>query len=398
MDQNTPKMTLMGGSLLWFGAAISIAEILTGVLLAPLGFSLGLVAIVLGHLIGGLLLYACGIIGAKHNMNAMESTALSFGRFGSVFFSVLNVLQLVGWTAVMIFNGASAMGSVANGPLGISGNVLWCGIIGALIILWMVAGLKHVGKLNLFAVSALFLLCIVLGVVVFQGSFSHVPSQAMSFGLALELSIAMPISWLPLIADYTKHSDKPKQLVSVSTISYTLGSCTMYAIGLGAAIFAGATDIVQILSSAGLGFAAILIVLLSTITTTYLDVFSVGESTVNIFPRWNSKIIGIVACVMGTLIAAFTPITTYENFLYLIGSVFVPMATILIVDQLVLKHTAHGHKLNLTNALLWAAGFSLYRIFLAIDTPLGSTVPVVLLLAVLCILTNLIKKAVTKHV
>ena len=398
MENKSQKMSLLSGSLLWFGAAVSIAEILTGVLLAPLGFSTGLLAIIIGHIIGCLLLYACGLIGAKTGKSAMESVSLSFGRYGSVFFSVLNVLQLVGWTAVMIINGAGALGSVVNSSLGMAGNALWCGVIGLLIIVWILAGLKNVGKLNIIAVGALFLLTILLGIVVFKGDFAYNAAETMSFGLALELSIAMPISWLPLIADYTKDSEKPMRFTLFSTLFYFIGSCTMYTIGLGAAIFTGSSDIVQILSSAGLGLAATLIVLLSTVTTTFLDVYSAGESAVNIVPKWNSKHIGILACLIGTVIAAFMPITKYEDFLYLIGSVFVPMATILVVDFFFLKQRSNGQKLNLTNALLWCAGFITYRIFLNIDTPLGSTIPVIIIIAILCILTNYIKKAVTKHV
>ena len=88
------KMSTVGASLLWFGAAVSIAEIITGALLAPLGLARGTVAILLGHLIGCLLFYFVGRIGAESGRGAMESTTITFGRRGSVFFSVLNVLQL----------------------------------------------------------------------------------------------------------------------------------------------------------------------------------------------------------------------------------------------------------------------------------------------------------------
>ncbi|WP_202970466.1 cytosine permease [Sulfurospirillum diekertiae] len=95
------KTTLSGFGLftLWFGAAVSMAEIFTGGLLAPLGFSEGLKAILLGHLIGGLILILGGYIGAKSKLPAIMSTRISFGRYGSYLFSLLNVLQLIGWTA-----------------------------------------------------------------------------------------------------------------------------------------------------------------------------------------------------------------------------------------------------------------------------------------------------------
>ncbi len=397
MSEN--KMSSLSGSLLWLGAAISIAEILTGALLAPLGFGIGIMAILAGHLIGCILFYFAGLIGAERKVPAMESVGFSFGRYGSVFFSVLNILQLVGWTAVMIISGARAFGSVANKSTGFSNDLLWCVLIGLLIIVWIAVGLKNLGKINIIAVGGLFILTVVLGVVVFKGGQSAEISGVMSFGLALELSIAMPISWLPLISDYTRHTDRPVRFTLSSTAGYFFGSCFMYSIGLGAAIFAGSSDIVQIMMEAGLGIAAMIIVIFATVTTTFLDVYSVGESMLNIYKKLDSKLTAIVTCIIGTLIAMFTPIEEYENFLYLIGSVFVPMAVILITDYFILKKRSNTKKIDLLNTCLWVVGFILYRIFLGMDTIIGSTIPVVIIIMLLDIAINrIIKRMVRKNV
>jgi len=130
MQEN--KMSNFSASLLWFGAAISIAEIMTGALLAPLGFGKGLLAIVLGHVIGGILFFFVGLMGAQSGMGAMEGTSITFGRYGSIFFSVLNLLQLLGWTAVMIRTGADAM----QGVMGSERSTVWCLVIGGFILLW----------------------------------------------------------------------------------------------------------------------------------------------------------------------------------------------------------------------------------------------------------------------
>jgi len=383
------KLSFLSGSLLWFGAAISIAEIMTGASLASLGFGKGMLAIILGHLIGCTLFYYAGLIGAKSKLSAMESVGLSFGRYGSVFFSLINVLQLVGWTAVMIITGANAVGMVVNDKVGISSNLIWCILIGGLNIIWIEIGLKNIGKVNNIAVFALLILTVILGIMVFHGGTPTKVDNVISFGLALELSIAMPISWLPLISDYTKHTDKPVGFTLISTVSYFIGSSFMYAIGLGAAYYLGNSDVVQILVGAGLGVAALLIILLSTITTSYLDVFSASESVHNIYSKWDKKIVGIVVCLVGTVIAMFTPIEQYQNFLYLIGSFFVPMATILITDYFVLRKRENTNKQSYINAVLFIIGFVIYRVFLGIDTILGSTIPVILIVFVLSIIVNL---------
>ena len=122
---------LFENGLIWFGAGVSIAEILTGTYLAPLGMEKGLLAIIVGHIIGCLMLFLAGVIGGKVRKSAMETVKMSFGQKGSILFAVLNVLQLVGWTAIMIYDGALAADGVMN-----TGRWVWCLVIGALIILW----------------------------------------------------------------------------------------------------------------------------------------------------------------------------------------------------------------------------------------------------------------------
>lgn len=383
------KTSLTGNGLLWFGAAVSLAEILAGTLLAPLGFARGLLAILLGHAIGCALLYCAGYIGAVRNKSAMESAGISFGRKGSYLFSVLNVLQLVGWTAVMIISGAKALGVIANPALHIDGTVLWCVLIGATILAWVAVGIKRLDKVNVFAVGALFVLTILLSSIVFRNSTSTATaSGTMSFGAAMELSVAMPLSWLPLISDYTRNAQKPKAATLVSVLAYFAGSSWMYAIGLGAAIFTAGTDIAGILLGAGLGIAGLLIVVLSNVTTTFLDAYSAGVSFKNIAAKSGEKRVAIVVCIVGTVVAIFTPVEQYVNFLYLIGSVFAPMIAILFTDFFILKTDHSGESFNLVNLLLWAAGFALYRFFLTFDTALGSTLPVMVIICALSILVN----------
>ena len=102
------KTSLFENALIWFGAGVSIAEILTGTYLAPLGLKNGILAIVAGHVIGCILLFLAGVIGGKMRLSAMDSTKMSFGQKGCLLFAALNVLQLVGWTAIMIYDGALA--------------------------------------------------------------------------------------------------------------------------------------------------------------------------------------------------------------------------------------------------------------------------------------------------
>ena len=378
------KTTVFENGLIWFGAGVSLAEILTGTYFAPLGFRQGLLAILLGHVIGCGMLYLAGLIGGRTEKGAMETVAMSFGRKGCVFFASLNVLQLVGWTAIMIYDGALA----ANGVLTV-GAWLWSLIIGALIVVWILIGLQNLGKLNMIAMTALFILTVVLSIVIFRGEHQAFASdESMSFGAAVELSVAMPLSWLPLISDYTRSAQKPRAATAVSAVVYGFVSCWMYAIGMGAAIFAGEYDIAQIILKFGLGMAGLLIIVLSTVTTTFMDAFSAGVSSESISLKLNGKWVAVGAAAIGTIGAILFPMDDITDFLYLIGSVFAPMIAIQIADFFLLRLDWSTETVRIRNLVIWAIGFALSRVLMNVDLPVGSTLPDMVITATICLLAH----------
>ena len=391
----------MSQALLWFGAAVSLAEILTGTFIAPLGLVKGLTAIVSGHVIGCVILYFAGLIGAKSELPAIESTKISFGKYGAYLFSVINIVQLVGWTGVMIINGAKAFDVVTLSIFRYQNEVLWCFLTALFICIWVVAGFKNLSKINLFAVGSLFIFSIVLGYIVyFSGSSGSVEiSDTVSFGAAMELSVVMPLSWLPLIADYTRNVRNKRAGTLYSAGAYFLGSTLMYAIGLGAALYAGTTDISIILLAAGLPAIALIIVLFSTVTTAFLDVYSASVSF-SVLKRSNEKVVSILACLMGLAIAIIVPTSRYEGFLYLIGTAFAPLFAITLTDYFILKKTKPlENAINLRNATLWVIGVVLYRVMMNVDTLLGSTLPTMILLSLVCIVTDkIVKRKKNEHV
>ncbi len=112
------KNLFFDNGLIWFGAGVSLAEILTGTYFSTLGFGKGFAAIIVGHVIGCVLLFLAGVIGGKSRLSAMETVKSSFGNKGGLFFALLNVLQLVGWTAIMIYDGALAAGGIFSSDTG----------------------------------------------------------------------------------------------------------------------------------------------------------------------------------------------------------------------------------------------------------------------------------------
>ena len=382
---NEKRTGLFENGLIWFGAGVSIAEILTGTYLAPLGMGKGLAAILIGHIIGCLMLFLAGVIGGKSRLSAMETVKSSFGNKGGQFFAILNVLQLVGWTAIMIYDGALAVDGIVS-----TGRWLWCLIIGALIVVWILIGITNLGKINTAAMVLLFILTLVLcKVIFFDGNvIQSTADDSLSFGAAVELAVAMPLSWLPLISDYTREAEKPVKATAVSAIVYGTVSCWMYVIGMGAALFTGESDIAQILLKAGLSIAGLLIIVFSTVTTTFLDAYSAGISSESIFSKIKGKYAAIVVTIIGTVGAILFPMDDITDFLYLIGSVFAPMIAIQIADFFLLHRDRRKNAFDWRNLIIWVIGFVLYRLLMRVDLPVGNTLPDMVITIVICVIVG----------
>jgi len=374
---------------LWFGAAVSIAEIFAGGILAPLGFTNGLSAILVGHLVGVGMLVLCGIIGSRERISAIESTRTSFGSYGVYLFSLLNVLQLVGWTAIMILSAAKSANEVTKVLWQKDQLVLWQLAIGGLIALWIALG-REGGwkKANMAAVILLIVLTLTLSGLVFKniGSLSQIPATGeMPFSAGLELSVAMPLSWLPLIADYTRYAKSTKSSAWGSGLGYFIGSCWMYIIGLGVALTAGTADPASLMVAANLGMAALGIIILATVTTTFMDAYSAGVSFTSLCPGLNEKYIALLMTVIGTILALIADMEQYESFLLAIGSVFAPLFAIVLTDYFWLKNRRIRPELkaNLLALAVWAGGVALYYKFLSLELAIGATIPVIVVVSLL---------------
>lgn len=381
------KTSTFQNGLIWFGAGVSIAEILTGTYFAPLGMGKGILAIVIGHVIGCALFFFAGLIGGRTGLSAMETVKMSFGQKGGLLFAFLNVLQLVGWTAIMIYDGAIATNGIFD-----TGAWVWCLVIGVLIVVWILIGITNLGWVNRISMAALFILTLVLCKVIFidgrPGADTSAFGEAMSFGAAVELAVAMPLSWLPLVSDYTREAQKPFAATVASTLTYGLVSCWMYIIGMGAAIYTGEGDIALIMVKAGLGIAALIILILSTVTTTFLDAWSAGISSESLSKKLSGKWVAVVVTVIGTAAAIMFPMDDITDFLYLIGSVFAPMIAVQLADNFILRRSSFEFNFDWANLAVWLVGFGLYRWLMTVDIPVGNTLPDMLITMLLCVLVR----------
>jgi putative hydroxymethylpyrimidine transporter CytX len=380
--------------LLWAGAAVSLAEIWAGGLLVPLGFVSGLLAVILGHLVGNTPLALGGIMGSRLGIPSMVSVRPSLGIRGSYVASLVNVFQLVGWTGVMLWIGGQAAQAVHGFPgLGFRGWVLLGGVV---TTLWALVGRGYWKWLQRFAVSSLIVLCLLMTYAVFvHYGFGRLlelkPKGGMGFMIGLDLVIAMTISWLPLVSDYSRFAQRTAPAFWGTWIGYFLVSSWMYVVGLGAALATNSSTpesmVMELMVGWGLAFPALIIVLFSTFTTTFLDIYSTAVSTLNVWPRLGENK-GIAACgSLGTILALVFPATAYEGFLILVGSVFCPLFGVVLADfflqrggryvpeQLYDRSTYwYWRGFHVWAFVAWGAGCVLYHL-LKESTGLGSSVP-----------------------
>ena len=391
MDNRTGLFT---NAVIWFGVAISVSEIQAGIQIASAS-SIGSVwvPLILGHIIGGILLFSVGLIGARLRVNAMESIKSTFGNYGSKFFAILNVLQLIAWVAVLNAQGAMAL-------MGLNLEIAFpiiCMILAVLVALWVYIGLKRSSKVTTIIMMVLTILLIVLSVKLFTvKSYQPLPAanaSALTFWNIFEISIAMPVSWLPVISDYTKDVKKPVKATAVSAIAYTIASLWMYFIGI-EIVGIGTLDISQAILIAGLGIHGVLILVLSTVTTNFLATNSAGESSKAIFNRLDPKIAGVIVSFLSALLAISGIMNHYISFLYLITSVFAPMAAVLIVSFYC--GNEHNERKDFCwNIFAWFVGFIIYQVSAGLDSVfLGPTLLAVIASSLLSYLWIKFKKSV----
>ena len=382
---------LFSNGVIWFGVAISVSEIEAGIQIASMStLSSSWIPLVLGHLIGGIILFFVGLIGARVRLNAMETTKSTFGDFGSKFFAALNVFQLIAWVAVLNAQGAAALMGL-NLPISFP---LTCVILSAIIAIWVYVGLRRLSKVTSVVMIILTILLLILSVKLLGIDISNVlpiagsvgNSNALSFWNIFEISIAMPISWLPVISDYTKDVEKPVKGSLVSAIAYTIASLWMYFLGM-QIVGIGTTSIAQSILIAGLGAQGVLILVLSTVTSNFVAANSAGESAKAIYNRINPKIAGVVVSALSCILAISGIMNHYIGFLYLIASVFAPMAAVLLVSFYLSKEEDANPKTWYWNLFAWFAGFIAYQVTVNLDSIfLGPTLLAVIVSAILAYL------------
>lgn len=390
---------------LWFSLGIGLLVAQAGALLVP-GLSLphALLAILIGSVIGVVLLALAGVIGTDTGLAAMSSLRPTLGVRGASIPAVLNMIQLVGWGSFEVIVMRDSADALSKQAFGFSAPLVWTLIFGVLATLLAISGpLSFVRRflrswgIWLLLAGAAWLTYSLLAQHDLGALMRRPGTGEMSFGGAIDLVVAMPLSWLPLIADYTRFGRKAGETFRGTILGYGIANIWFYMLGAVYGLAAGGGDalLTTALAQAG-GGLALLLVLIDEIDNAFADVHSAAVSTGTFWTRASVPLLSAAFGALCTLIALIVPMAKYQNFLLLIGSVFAPLFGVVLVDHFIVrKRRIEAEALADTQGrygfsggwhvsafIAWAIGIAAYQAINQWLPNLGATLPALVIGAV----------------
>jgi len=350
------------------------------------------------------LLALAGVIGTDTGLAAMSSLRPTLGVRGASIPAVLNMIQLVGWGAFEVIVMRDSADALSKQAFGFSAPLVWTLIFGVLATLLAISGpLSFVRRflrswgIWLLLAGAAWLTYAVLAQHDLGALMRRPGNGEMSFGGAIDLVVAMPLSWLPLIADYTRFGRKAGETFRGTILGYGIANLWFYALGAVYGLAAGGGDalLTTALAQAG-GGLALLLVLIDEIDNAFADVHSAAVSTGTFWTRASVPMLSAAFGALCTLIALVVPMAKYQNFLLLIGSVFAPLFGVVLVDHFIVRKRRidvgsladtqgrYGFSggWHISAFVAWAIGIAAYQAISQWLPNLGATLPALVIGAV----------------
>ena len=380
IDPVPERLHLLGvldSFLLWTNLGISLLVLVSA---AYFGLSLrqALLATVVGGLIGNAMLAVAALTGADARVPAMALQRAPLGRRGSYVATTLNVLQCLGWSVFEITIIAVAAGALSERLLGVHLVWMWKLVFGGVgLVLALLGPVGFVRRfVRRFAIWAVAASIVYLAVWIVRnaslGALWQQSGHGGSLWLGVDLVIALTVSWVPLVADYTRFSrDRRSAFLGVG-LGYLLP--TLFQFGFGAVLvlshpaITGPTDVLTTVAAGGVG--SVLALLALTVDETdeaFANIYSTAMSLQNLLPRASQKLLIVAVAVLATGISLGVDLTRYQQFLLLLGAFFVPLFGVLLADWLASgrrytrDHVFAGPAWRPGMIGSWLAGFALYE-------------------------------------
>ena len=378
---------------LWFSLGVGLLVMQVGAYLMPaLGTQEAMLAIVAGSILGAGLLGWVAKIGCDSGLASAGLMHAVYGRTFARLPIALNIVQLIGWGTfeLVVMRDASVAigrqaGAMAASHWPVLATLLWGGVVTLLISGSMVQLVRRIiarVALPLVVLSLLWLSWQFLGLAQTQGLeqlWQRKGTGGMGVMPALDLVIAMPISWLPLVADYARHGRHGGAALRGAWTGYAVANIWCYALGVLVALTLPSQDLVTALLLAQGGLIALSLILIDEVDNAYGDAYSGAVSSHSLLPRWSVRQWGLVVAVACTLLALVLPMHSLEPFLLLLSSVFVPLFGVILgrlafgTDAPALLATAR--KVNVAPVAIWLLGVAVYHLAPKVLPGAGSALP-----------------------
>ncbi len=392
---------------LWLSLGVGLLVMQVGAYLVPaVGPQQAALVIVLGSILGAGLLAWTAKLGCD---TGLSSSGLMHATYGSSFAKLpvlLNIVQLVGWTTFELVVMRDGIAAIA-GRVGLTGiSAAWLSLAATLVLGAVLVALsngsmtrlvrKFVGRfgLPLVIASLLWLTWQFVGKASAQGLsaiWNKPGAGGMSTMQALDLVIAMPISWLPLVADFARHGLSGRSTLRGTWLGYAVANIWCYSLGVLIAITTPSTDLVAALLLAQGGLIALGLILIDEMDNAYGDVYSGAVAGHSLKPSWSVRQIGMGFAAVCTGLALVLPMHALEPFLLMLSSVFIPLYGV-ILARLVGKTNVAAlvteRPVNYSAVLIWFSGVVLYHIMANMAPAWGAAIPTLVLTFVLAKLMN----------
>ncbi|MEZ0064269.1 NCS1 family nucleobase:cation symporter-1 [Streptacidiphilus sp. MAP12-20] len=355
----------LGVSLIGFSSAATVMVNASG---KNLALAASITAIVVGTVVGTLMLALAALIGAKTGAPAMAILRGLFGTRLSYVPTMLNIAQCVGWGVyelIVITQGAQAL---------YGGIPRWAYVVaaGLLTTAMTIRPLGSIAVLRRYVAIAVGVSMLFFTVqLIRHGVHNPGGSNWDGFLGATDYVIAVSISFVPLAADYTRHSRTAKGAFWGTFSGYTVAQVWCYLLGVIALTQVGGdpNKIFSTFTGLTAGWLFFLVLVLREADQSFANVYSTAMSIHNLFPKVDRRVLtlGIGALVTAGALSIDGFTNTYYAFLGLIGAVFVPLLAVLAVDFFLgrgrdgwdLSEQAPTRWLML---LPWVIGFVLYEL------------------------------------
>lgn len=369
-DENPRTLSALDMGALWGNLGVSLLGF-TGAMFVlvpidkPMSLLAAIVAVVVGTLLGTLGFAAAGVPGSDTGAPSMVLLRGLVGTRPSYLPTVLNVLQLLGWTTFELVTIGTAMHQVA-GDVPRWGYVLAGGVITTLLALRPLGWIRVLRRYVTVAVAIALVYLFVQLLRHPLPPFTH--GGWGGFWIAVDTVIGVSVSWVPLASDYSRHARSTRGAFTGTFVGYSLTQFGCYLLGL-IALVTVASAPEQIFGSfiaVPLGTVAFGILAVRELDQSFADTYSTAVSLQNFRPTFDRRLLALAVGTVATVCALALNISDYENFLTLIGSVFVPLLGVLVADYFVISRRSWdlGERVaaRWTNLVAWVLGFVAYQL------------------------------------